>query len=218
LSKYPDYFNSKINGFIAIAPVYSLKYTTVSAIKYLMHFKMDYIIKALGINEFMRSYTNDFTMYYLCKYIGFACNGLMDLISDEDSVHDNDQTTFKTYFGHYPAGTSVKGMIHFGQIYKSGFFSEYDYGSVENLKRYYSIYPPTYKVEDIKMPTCILYGNHDKLSTHKDNLVLKEKLDKNGNIVLFKQYENFGHLTWIIPKTNEHIKDIIDCSEKFNGI
>ena len=37
---------------------------------------------------------------------------------------------------HYPAGTSVKSIAHFGQITYHEKFKEYDYRSEVNLKKY----------------------------------------------------------------------------------
>ncbi|XP_072288232.1 lysosomal acid lipase/cholesteryl ester hydrolase-like, partial [Pyxicephalus adspersus] len=40
------------------------------------------------------------------------------------------------YFGHLPAGASVKTFLHWGQVKKTGEFKEFDYGTTGNILHY----------------------------------------------------------------------------------
>jgi len=54
----------------------------------------------------------------------------------------NNLKVYGRYFSNYPAGVSLQAISHFVQIFKKneeGYFSKFDYGIMENIKRY-SIY------------------------------------------------------------------------------
>ena len=70
--------------------------------------------------------------------------------------------------GHLPAGASVKQMVHFGQIKKSGIFRQYDYGYFENMKKYAHIKPPQYNLTKITAPVYFYYSENDLLASVSD--------------------------------------------------
>lgn len=53
--------------------------------------------------------------------------------------------------GHVPAGASTQQMVHYGQEVRSGHFRQFDYGKMENLRRYKSLYPPDYNLKNIRV-------------------------------------------------------------------
>ena len=49
----------------------------------------------------------------------------------------SDETAYKNYMNHFPAGLSFKNLIHYSQIYNFVNFQEFDYDKPdENIKRY----------------------------------------------------------------------------------
>lgn len=78
--------------------------------------------------------------------------------------------------GHVPAGSSVKQLLHFAQLIKSGKFQMYDHGPLKNLKLYGHLIPPEYDLNKVTTPVAVVYGAND-LSTHvKDMEYLYQKL------------------------------------------
>lgn len=71
---------------------------------------------------------------------------------------------------HTPAGTSLKTLIHFGQVRKYDRFQQYDYGKKENLKSYNTVTPPEFDMRTVNVPTAILYAQNDWVT----NPVVKE--------------------------------------------
>ena len=68
-------------------------------------------------------------------------------------------------FGHTPAGTSTKTVVHYAQeIHEGGNFQSFDYGTAENIKRYGQNTPPQYDLEQISTPTALFYANNDWLA------------------------------------------------------
>lgn len=63
---------------------------------------------------------------------------------------------------------SVKQLIHYGQIHGSKVFQMYDYGPLINRDVYNgSSTPPEYNLSVIKVPTIVMYGTKDTLTTEK---------------------------------------------------
>lgn len=64
-----------------------------------------------------------------------------------------------------PHGLGFKCLQHFIQLYnskeKEDYFRKYDYGHVENLKRYGSPNPPRYHLENITNKVRLYYGTAD---------------------------------------------------------
>lgn len=75
--------------------------------------------------------------------------------------------------GHIPAGTSTKTVIHFAQeIHHDGKFQQFDYGPDGNLKQYGTLTPPLYKLEDIKVPTYLMYAENDWMSSYIVSIII----------------------------------------------
>nr|CAD7438744.1 unnamed protein product [Timema bartmani] len=73
---------------------------------------------------------------------------------------------------HFPAGTSVKFMIHLAQIMTirpTAHFRRYDYGPVENLYYYADITPPSYDVSVGVPLLSIVYSMVDMVAPEEEN-------------------------------------------------
>lgn len=83
----------------------------------------------------------------------------------------------------------------------SGEFRKFDHGASEkNQKAYGSDDPPAFDLGKIKDYNIMLVcGKTDLLSSPPDYNWLHEVLKKNGNNVIFKEYE-LGHLGLLMPK------------------
>lgn len=71
---------------------------------------------------------------------------------------------YPAILSHTPAGASTKQLLHFAQEIKSGKFRPYDYGIIKNLIKYGKISPPSYNLENIKIPVALYYGENDILA------------------------------------------------------
>lgn len=98
--------------------------------------------------------------------------------------------------GHTPAGASAKQLIHYGQLYKSGKFVNFNHGWIKNLRRYGSFKPPEYNLKNIKTPIFLHYSDNDWLSTPDDVFKLSKEIK--SVIGQFRvPLEKFNHLDFV---------------------
>lgn len=91
---------------------------------------------------------------------------------------------------------SYKTLIHLAQCQTR--FRKYDYGKVENLKRYGQREPPAYKIENMKVPIIFHYGGNDVLDAVRD---VEERVVPNlPSIVDLNKIPRYGHLDFILAE------------------
>lgn len=78
-----------------------------------------------------------------------------------------------------PDTTSIKTLIHYGQLVKSNRFCQFDNGEYANKKSYGSAIPPDYDLTKITTPTALYYSVSDSIAAAKDVARLPDKLPNN---------------------------------------
>lgn len=91
---------------------------------------------------------------------------------------------------------SHKTLIHLAQCWRK--FRKYDYGMIENLKRYGQKEPPAYKIKNIKVPIVFHYGGNDVLDAVRD--VEERIVPFMPSIVDLNKIPKYGHLDFIIAE------------------
>ncbi|XP_008548034.2 lipase 3-like [Microplitis demolitor] len=104
---------------------------------------------------------------------------------------------------HYPQGTSLKTILHYGQVFASRRFQQYDYGKMINLIKYNDIKPPEYLLSRITTPVIIYYARDDRLVTKEDVNLLLTKIPT--AIAKEVPSDDFGHLGFIISKNTKSL-------------
>ncbi|CAH0556004.1 unnamed protein product [Brassicogethes aeneus] len=99
---------------------------------------------------------------------------------------------------------SVKVLAHYGQIINSnGHFRHYDYGKKENLKKYNTLQPPKYNLENIPVHVTLLYTLNDLVAHKHDVDDLYSNLNPNKRDIVEIPRKNLGHLDFITPSNVE---------------
>ncbi|XP_047031193.1 lipase 3-like [Helicoverpa zea] len=202
-SEKPEY-NSKISVMVALSPV-AFMANVVSPVIRLLAPGTSIIHGAsqtFGVYEFLPdSKAINTVKWQLCgtgPLASILCSNVLFLIAGFDFGQLN-VTNLPVIFGHMPAGASVKQLAHYGQGLISRDFRQFDYGSDENMKRYGVKVPPSYALDKIVAPVCLLYSDADWLAHTTDVELLSKKL--NNVVDKYKiPYEQFNHFDFIYAK------------------
>ncbi len=202
----PEFFESKINGFIALGPATNLKNVNSTLFQGMIDLKLDLILSKLGIHELFRNYVSaTYLEKLLCSYVTFLCKDALSIISDFDPK-DDDMDRFLVFLSHFPSGSSVNTFLHFAQSIRYDSFASlhdmipYDFGKAKNI-----------------IPIALFVGSHDRLATVADNRKLKVILEQNNLLNFYREYENTGHLSFFISSSNIFMDDVIQKVTEFSS-
>ncbi|XP_055616407.1 lipase 3-like isoform X2 [Toxorhynchites rutilus septentrionalis] len=201
LASRPEY-NQKIQAVFAMAPVAFMGHVK-SPIRLLAPFSHDIemILKFLGGNEFM---PQNKIIRYLAKYgcelteaEKYICENTVFVLCGFDKEQYN-ATLMPVIFGHTPAGTSTKTVVHYAQeIHENGNFQLFDYGESENERRYGQPKPPSYDLDNIATPIALFYANNDWLAGPMDVATLFNRLTRTSIGMFRVPNDNFNHVDFL---------------------
>ncbi|XP_026575703.1 lipase member M-like isoform X2 [Pseudonaja textilis] len=117
------------------------------------------------------------------------------------------------YISHFPDYTSVKHIIHLGQVMKSGLLRYFDYG-LKNIDIYHQKTPPFYRIEDITVPVAIWSGGQDWVCRPNE---IAQLWSRTTNLVYNKGFPDWTHwdFIWGIDAHQRAYKDILGLMEKY---
>ncbi|KAK0098948.1 hypothetical protein PV326_012887 [Microctonus aethiopoides] len=130
-----------------------------------------------------------------CEFAHIICKSLIFSFAGADPEQFN--TTLLPHMSHYfPAGASVKTLLHYSQNIENGEFRQYDYSFTRILKIFLRSEPPLYKLNQITAPFVLMYSENDPLVHPLNVFELSKQL---GNVIeLYKvPHSKFNHLDYI---------------------
>jgi len=164
LSHNEAFYESRVSVFIALGPVMQLTHCKSSLIHFVATFESLLVdtCSLLGIYEFFpANWVTTGAMRLLCGSIPQLCNFGLYLITDEDPAL-NDAGRTPVYLGHFPSGTSLRSLNHYGQILNAKKFQRMDFGSSKNKQLYNQATPPVIDLQNIKsVPIGMFVGTSD---------------------------------------------------------
>ena len=118
--------------------------------------------------------------------------------------------------GHYQAGTSVRCITHYRQIFESKCFQLFDFGDQEkNMAEYGQDGPPEIDLQAFSdVPIGLYVGKTDMFVSPGDYNWLREELIKERNCAYFREYD-LGHLGLVIPEDKAIFYDLLALTNKF---
>merc|ERR1719369_2719388 len=168
LSELPQY-NHKVSVAAMMAPV-----AYVSNIKGLLKELIplapgiDFFATSMGEGDFFPS-VPDF-QNFVEKYcddsseVSELCVAVISDIAGFD-VSIINRPWLPIILSHTPAGTSYHTLNHYAQVHISRTFRKYDFGPLENRKRYNgSLTPPSYSLSNVTTPVGLFWGQNDFLA------------------------------------------------------
>ena len=150
LAEHNDKMSERVNLFVALAPVVMLTHAHDGFIGDVSK-NQDVIrttLKTLGTYELLGKHWNS-AARHLCNYLFFVCDGASYWYMTAQTAY-NDHYRVNISRSKFPMGTSVKQLIHFGQLIKDKSFQKYDFGTPQkNWEAYHSETPPVINLDNI---------------------------------------------------------------------
>ncbi|XP_067129900.1 gastric triacylglycerol lipase-like [Centruroides vittatus] len=208
LSENPEY--NKIKAVLSIAPT-ALVGHIKSHIRLFAVFTSEaqLLFSVLGHKEFLSSdYITKLFAQTACNVdvVRSICSNIYFLISGYDLCQLN-ESRLHVYFSHFPAGTSTKNIIHYGQMVNSKELQKFDYGPLGNLEKYKQVQPPKYDLTKIKTPIALFWSLDDLLADTKDVDIFRNRIP---NLIADYQVclKEWGHLDFAFAKeTKKYVYD-----------
>ena len=116
--------------------------------------------------------------------------------------------------GHFPHGSSVRQIVHYGQVIAAKQFQLYDYhDKKKNMLQYGQEQPPKVEVEKITdIPIAMISGKYDRIVNIKDNREYAESIPS-----VFSHIEIEGdHLSFLVGKDMGFMKQVLSMLEDIN--
>lgn len=164
-------------------------------------------LKSYGISELFPANIAQSSFSRICETFSSFCESLVDNVLEQDTDYLN-MDRYDELLGHFPAGTSLKNIEHFVQIYKSKRFQKYDYGLELNRKIYLSDNPPLFDLTKASTFKIIhIVGEEDKTATPIDSNWMREQL---GTRVIYYGSYRMGHLGFMLGKDLSYLNKVIE--------
>ncbi|XP_010075480.1 PREDICTED: lipase member M-like [Pterocles gutturalis] len=187
----------KIKMFFALAPVVTMRHSKSPVLK--SFFLLDKQNKMLEIvlgktDASLRVRKLWRFLPVLCRHplLRKPCANLFSLLGGCNEKNLN-MTRLDVYTSHFPDGTSVKNVMHWAQMVKSGEFKAFDYGS-KNPAVYHQETPPFYRVEEMPVPTAVWSGGADWVADLKDVRLLLPRIT---HLVTYGHLPDWNHWDFI---------------------
>ena len=202
-SLLPDYFASKVNLFIGLAPVSTMTRTPknylVEAAKvgHLNSVVTKLVSKENYFNWFKPMPTIADSLALFCSVNEQLCAEYYTDVTAHDGVDNPD--AMPNFIATWPSGSTYRSFVYYAQTISSGSFAKYDFGPLKNERVYGTKTAPLIPLSDYKVPSVLLYGDMDALADPADVKWLASELGEN---VVFMQEYHLDHMSFALAKDN----------------
>uniref|UniRef100_A0A8C0BSU8 AB hydrolase-1 domain-containing protein n=1 Tax=Buteo japonicus TaxID=224669 RepID=A0A8C0BSU8_9AVES len=195
----------KIQMFFALAPVVIIKHARRSSAVETglsMGALVGFLDRLPGKKQFLPQ---------LCKHplLHKPCANLLFLLGGYNEKNLN-MTRLDVYTSHYPDGTSVKNMIHWAQV---GSLKRVDHdGSSSERPVSLQETPPSYRVEEMPVPTAVWSGGEDWAADWRDVRLLLPRI---AHLVTYGHIPDWNHwdFVWGLDAPGRLYSSILELME-----
>ena len=107
------------------------------------------------------------TTMLFCGMFGSLCEDLIKSVADADPSVDN-MDRLNEFMSNFPSGSGYQDLVMFAQNTVNEVMKQFNYGELDNIKRYGSIEPPRVPLENFAIPVAMFQGDSDKLADPTD--------------------------------------------------
>lgn len=185
---------SKLNLFVALAPIINLANSPNGLIQTAANYWRILEPQARFFNAYeIRSPALDKNLRTLCTYIPDICNWVSNFLNP--CTEWNDPVRAKIDHDRTNSGASLKQIVHYGQIFQTGVWKQFDYGSdAKNIERYGNAIIPVIPIHEIDtVPIAYFVGEHDDLG---DPIDTKWSFDKISSAFKYNLYQKMDHYSF----------------------
>ena len=204
---------SKLNLFVALAPVSFVSNQKSIEIKMIAHSDALEAMTKLGIYEFLPD-AHDPLFSKICKSFDMSCD--LFLLTVCGPTKNLNTSRLQVYLSQTPAGTSVTNMGHWQQAVLKPTFQKYDYGSPDkNMAKYGTTVPPLYDLSQVSVPTALFSGGNDYLADPTDVAKLVAELPP-STVVFNSHQDTYAHMdyVWGITSYQDVYPDVVALLKK----
>jgi lysosomal acid lipase/cholesteryl ester hydrolase len=188
-----------VSCFVALAPVAHVGHVKSIVLRAMADLHAGLILELLGDKSFgFEPRLIQRLLPAFCRVDPRLCKDVISLTTGYNCCINSTQIPF--YLTLEPSETSVKNMVHYTQLIRSGAFARYDYGKHGNEAAYGQPTPPPYDIGAIPptIPIQMHWGGRDDLGDTKDVALIVAAL--RGAPEVF-EYPEFAHLDFVIGTT-----------------
>ena len=118
--------------------------------------------------------------------------------------------------GHFPHGSSIRQLTHYGQCIANKQLQLYDYHDKEkNQEKYGQDTPPNVDLQGLsKVPIAMFSGKFDRVVNVDDNLEFASQIPT----VVKSEALNFDHLSFLIGKDMSYMLEVLNLLQEHNPL
>lgn len=218
-SLIPQYYEDKIDLFVALAPVVRMDTVQNTAMKIASKIPSSILEGVIQITHMYNLLPrNPASAGYadFCNALPTLCNAIEQGIAGMNNTLDN-EARYADKAAHDPSGTGWRCLIHYAQIINGHKFQRFDFGKSENLKRYGQETPPLYDLSKINIKVALFTGRYDQLADPGDVAWLEDESQsglQSSQVVFKQQYAN-DHVTFVMYKDPAYFQDVLKVIGKY---
>ena len=153
----PDFYQEKVNLFVALAPVARTTNIEVPSLQRLSKFWriIQFAAVELGAyNIFGLNWWQDSAVMDFCYLYQDLCAEMIGAIADADPEVDN-MDRFQVMLSNFPSGSSYQDITLFAQNVVHDDFRQFNYGEFDNLSIYHRVEPPRVPLGRFNLPVAL---------------------------------------------------------------
>lgn len=221
VSSETKHLASKIDVFIALAPVAFVKNSPSLLLRFIASLDVGSLLQLLGEKFFLTDDALLDLVSRVCPDLGDLCQDILMPIVGTFTASNINASQLHNVLRYTPGGTSVNNMIHWQQSVDNTNqcgFCGHDYGSEINQQIWNSTSPPVYNLSAYAGPPVVLFtGPNDDLADPKDVELLIAGLQNSGAIVGIFPIPSYAHMdfVWGINANRDVYKTVVDSIQKY---